>query len=67
MREKAKKMESEKVAVRREDKTIRHSSIPTQEGLVNEQFKNIVVYSDATHVANFQTHHNISGKKNNTY
>lgn len=37
MREKAEKMESEKVAVRREDKTIRSFIIPTQEGLVNEE------------------------------
>ncbi|MDO8610215.1 MAG: ABC-F family ATP-binding cassette domain-containing protein [bacterium] len=36
MREKADKMESEKVAVRREDKTIRSFIIPTQLGLVNE-------------------------------
>lgn len=39
MREKAEKMESEKVAVRREDKTIRQFIIPTQEGLVNEELK----------------------------
>jgi len=39
MREKAEKMESEKVAVRREDKTIRPFIIPTQEGLVNEDMK----------------------------
>jgi ATPase subunit of ABC transporter with duplicated ATPase domains len=39
MREKAEKMESEKVAVRREDKTIRSFIIPTQEGLVNEELK----------------------------
>lgn len=39
MREKAEKMESEKVAVRREDKTIRAFIIPTQEGLVNEELK----------------------------
>ncbi len=39
MREKAEKMESEKVAVRREDKTIRQFIIPTQEGLVNEDMK----------------------------
>jgi ATPase subunit of ABC transporter with duplicated ATPase domains len=39
MREKAEKMESEKVAVRREDKTIRAFTIPTQEGLVNEDMK----------------------------
>ncbi|MFA6513318.1 MAG: ATP-binding cassette domain-containing protein [Patescibacteria group bacterium] len=39
MREKAEKMESEKVAVRREDKTIRPFIIPTQEGLVNEELK----------------------------
>lgn len=39
MREKAEKMESEKVAVRREDKTIRPFIIPTQEGLVNEHLK----------------------------
>lgn len=39
MREKAEKMESEKVAVRREDKTIRPFIIPTQEGLVNEGMK----------------------------
>ena len=39
MREKAEKMESEKVAVRREDKTIRAFIIPTQEGLVNEDMK----------------------------
>ena len=39
MREKAEKMESEKVAVRREDKTIRAFTIPVQEGLVNEELK----------------------------
>lgn len=39
MREKAEKMESEKVAVRREDKTIRAFIIPTQEGLVNEELQ----------------------------
>lgn len=39
MREKAEKMESEKVAVRREDKTIRQFIIPTQEGLVNEDLR----------------------------
>lgn len=39
MRSKAEKMESEKVAVRREDKTIRPFIIPTQEGLVNEHLK----------------------------
>lgn len=39
MREKAEKMESEKVAVRREDKTIRPFIIPTQDGLVNEKLK----------------------------
>lgn len=39
MREKADKMESEKVVVRREDKTIRSFIIPTQEGLVNEELK----------------------------
>ncbi|MCX6732953.1 MAG: ATP-binding cassette domain-containing protein [Candidatus Roizmanbacteria bacterium] len=39
MREKAEKMESEKVAVRREDKTIRPFVIPVQEGLVNEDMK----------------------------
>jgi ATP-binding cassette subfamily F protein 3 len=39
MRNKAEKMESEKVAVRREDKTIRPFIIPTQEGLVNEHLK----------------------------
>ena len=39
MREKAEKMESEKVAVRREDKTIRSFIIPTQEDLVNEELK----------------------------
>jgi len=39
MREKAEKMESEKVAVRREDKTIRPFIISTQEGLVNEELK----------------------------
>ncbi len=39
MREKAEKMESEKVAVRREDKTIRSFIIPTQEGLVNEELR----------------------------
>jgi ATPase subunit of ABC transporter with duplicated ATPase domains len=39
MREKAEKMESEKVAVRREDKTIRPFIIPTQEDLVNEELK----------------------------
>ncbi len=39
MREKAEKMESEKVDVRREDKTIRPFIIPTQEGLVNEELK----------------------------
>jgi ATP-binding cassette subfamily F protein 3 len=39
MREKAEKMESEKVAVRREDKTIRPFVIPTQEGLVNEDMQ----------------------------
>jgi len=39
MREKADKMESEKVAVRREDKTIRQFIIPTQEGLVNEDMR----------------------------
>ena len=39
MREKAEKMESEKVAVRREDKTIRSFIIPTQEGLVNEELQ----------------------------
>lgn len=39
MREKAEKMESEKVAVRSEDKTIRPFVIPTQEGLVNEELK----------------------------
>ena len=39
MREKAEKMESEKVAIRREDKTIRPFIIPTQEGLVNEELK----------------------------
>ncbi len=39
MREKADKMESEKVAVRREDKTIRPFIIPTQEGLVNEELR----------------------------
>ena len=39
MREKAEVMESEKVAVRREDKTIRQFTIPSQEGLVNEFLK----------------------------
>jgi len=39
MREKAAVMESEKVAVRREDKTIRQFTIPPQEGLVNEFLK----------------------------
>ncbi|HEX7542772.1 MAG TPA: ATP-binding cassette domain-containing protein [Patescibacteria group bacterium] len=39
MREKAEKMESEKVTVRREDKTIRPFIIPTQEDLVNEELK----------------------------
>jgi len=39
MREKAEKMESEKVAVRREDKTIRSFIIPTQVGLVNEEMR----------------------------
>ena len=39
MREKAEKMESEKVAVRREDKTIRPFIIPTQDDLVNEELK----------------------------
>jgi len=39
MREKAAQMESEKVAVRREDKTIRPFTIPVQEGLVNESLK----------------------------
>jgi len=39
MREKAEKMESEKVAVRREDKTIRSFTIPSQEGLVNEELR----------------------------
>jgi ATP-binding cassette subfamily F protein 3 len=39
MREKAEKMESEKVAIRREDKTIRQFSIPTQEDLVNEDMQ----------------------------
>ena len=39
MREKAEKMESEKVAVRREDKTIRAFIIPTQENLINEDMK----------------------------
>jgi len=39
MREKAEKMESEKVAIRREDKTIRSFIIPTQEGLVNEELR----------------------------
>jgi ATP-binding cassette subfamily F protein 3 len=39
MREKAEKMESEKVAVRREDKTIRPFIIPTQKNLVNEELK----------------------------
>lgn len=39
MREKAEKMESEKVAVRREDKTIRSFVIPSQEDLVNEDMR----------------------------
>ncbi len=39
MREKAEKMESEKVAVRREDKTIRAFQIPVQEDLVNESLQ----------------------------
>lgn len=39
MRSKAEKMESEKVEVRRDDKTIRPFIIPTQEGLVNEYIK----------------------------
>jgi len=39
MREKAEKMESEMVDVRREDKTIRQFSIPSQEGLVNEDMR----------------------------
>lgn len=39
MREKAAKMESEKVDVRREDKTIRPFTIPVQDGLVNEELK----------------------------
>jgi len=39
MREKAEKMESEKVAVRRDDKTIRSFIIPTLEGLVNEELR----------------------------
>lgn len=39
MREKVEKLESEKVAVRREDKTIRPFIIPTQDGLVNEDLK----------------------------
>lgn len=39
MREKAEKLESEKVAIRREDKTIRAFTIPSQEGLVNEELK----------------------------
>ncbi|MBP6045094.1 ABC-F family ATP-binding cassette domain-containing protein [Candidatus Woesebacteria bacterium] len=39
MREKADEMESSKVAVRREDKTIRQFTIPAQEDLVNEFLK----------------------------
>lgn len=39
MREKVEKLESEKVSVRREDKTIRPFIIPTQEGLVNEDMR----------------------------
>lgn len=39
MREKAAEMEENKVAVRREDKTIRQFIIPTQEGLVNEELR----------------------------
>ncbi len=39
MREKAEEMESSKVAVRREDKTIRQFTIPAQEDLVNEFLK----------------------------
>lgn len=39
MREKAEVMESEKVKVRREDKTIRPFIIPSQENLVNEYLK----------------------------
>lgn len=39
MREKAQKLESEKVAVRREDRTIAPFLIPAQEELVNEKLK----------------------------
>ena len=39
MREKAEKMESEKVEVRHEDKTIRPFTIPAQEDLVNEELQ----------------------------
>jgi len=39
MREKAEKMESEKIAVRREDKTIRPFTIPSQDELVNEELR----------------------------
>ena len=39
MREKAEKMESEKVAVRREDKTIRAFTIPAQDDILNEELR----------------------------
>ena len=63
MREKAEKLEEEKVDVRREDKTIRHFTIPFQQDLVGE----IIRITSFTTLKNHQpTIHktNISLKKN---